>query len=214
MTLIDKRPEPNEEDMVKEVGSILSNNSATALSKLVGDRIFVDTEFNFFFMDEFNLEFDFKDEFANILSGLSGGILVGFSLEISDGAEGVCAIVFPRDDINAIINSVLPLINKKGAEVSEESKEEIMTEFSNISMQAYITALSKLINEPIKSSMPLPAKDMLGSLYHFKQSVSKGGDISAVSLKTAIHGRNNIIKGKLVVFLTPETYRSMVSKFI
>jgi chemotaxis protein CheY-P-specific phosphatase CheC len=211
MTLIDEKPEPYEEDMVKEVASILSNNCATAFSKLVNDRIQVETEFNFFFIDEFNKEFVFNDEFSNIIDGLSAKAQEGYFLEVTGNVNGVCVIVFLQDDISNIIDSVLPLIDKKGAFVPDNVKMEIISEFSNISMQAYITSLSKLLNESISSSLPIHAKDMLGSLYHFKKSVLKEGEYAAVSIKTSFFGKRKGLKGKLVIFFTPSSYRHIVS---
>jgi chemotaxis protein CheY-P-specific phosphatase CheC len=211
MTLIDERPEPYEQDMVKEVASILSNNCATAFSKLVDDRISVENDFNFFFIDEFNKDFIFNDEFSNILEGLSFNVLEGYFIQVSGNINGICAIIFLQDDITNIIDSTLPLIDKKGAIVSDSLKSEIISEFSNISMQAYINALSKLLREPILSSLPIHAKDMLSSLYHFKKVVEKDNGFNAVSIKTSFFGKRNGLRGKLVVFLTASSYKHIIS---
>jgi chemotaxis protein CheY-P-specific phosphatase CheC len=202
-----------EDDIIKEVGSILSNNCATAFSRLVSDRINVETQFDFFYLDELRSEFISDDDvYGNIFRGLESRQLEGFFIDISKGAEGLSSIIYQKDDTSPIVNAVLPMMGAAGAEVNEEMKAEILQEVSSITMQAFISALARLLGESIDSSMPEPARDMLGSLYHYRSKIIGGKENTGVVIKTSLVGSKRHYKARIIVLLTPKTYRNLMFK--
>jgi chemotaxis protein CheY-P-specific phosphatase CheC len=198
-----------DEDIIKEVGNILTHNSATAFSRFVKDSIMINTKIDLISVSDFKMEFIFKDDFAEVFSGLIENIFEGFFLKTSNGAEGISAIFFHRKQVDKLISSVASIYNKE-LEQSDEAKSEILKEFSNIIMQAYLTALGKLINEQIDSTMPIPAKDILGSLFEFKEILMSKKDDRALMIRTNISAKNTGIKGKLIILLRPDTIKTIL----
>jgi chemotaxis protein CheY-P-specific phosphatase CheC len=197
-------------DIIKEVGNILTHNSATAFSKLVKDSIVINTKIDLVSVSDFKMEFIFSDDFAEIFNGLTENLFEGFFLKTSNGAEGISAVLFHRKQVDKLISSVALSYNKE-FEKNDEAKTEVLKEFSNIIMQAYLTALGKLINAKIDSTMPIPAKDILGSLFEFKEILMKNKEDRALMIRTNISTKTTDIKGKLIILLRPDTIRTILS---
>jgi chemotaxis protein CheY-P-specific phosphatase CheC len=196
-------------DIIKEVGNILTHNSATAFSKLVKDSIMINTQIDLISVSDFKMEFIFRDDFAEVFTGLTENIFEGFFLKTSNGAEGISAILFHRKQVDKLISSVASSYNRELLD-DKDAKTEVLKEFSNIIMQAYLTALGKLINEKIDSTMPIPAKDILGSLFEFREILMKKKEDKALMIRTNISAKSTGIKGKLIILLRPDTIKTIL----
>jgi chemotaxis protein CheY-P-specific phosphatase CheC len=204
-----KVAEALDKDIIEEVGSILMHNSATAFSKLVKESININTEIKFISVKDFSMGFIFTEELSGIFRSTNSDLFEGFFLKTSMGAEGISVILFHKKHIEKLVGSLAASGDAK-LKMNENDKMEILKEFSNITMQAYLNALGRLINENIESTLPIRSKDILGTLYDFREDLKKKKEQKALLIRTTIIAKETGIEGKLIVLLKPETYNNII----
>jgi chemotaxis protein CheY-P-specific phosphatase CheC len=198
-----------EQDIVKEVGNIISNNCANAFSSMIKENVNINTDIKFISIEDFKMEFILTKDFSEVFEGVVEKIFNGFFIKTSTGAEGISVILFKQDHVNQIIESLYKNISP-GNEINQEQKDAALKEFSQITMHSYLTTLSKMINTEISYTEPIPANDLLGVLYDFKENLLKENQNRALMLRTTINAEGTGIKGKLIILLEPNSIEKII----
>lgn len=193
-------------DMINEIGNILSNNSANAFSKMMKDNINIQTEVELISTQNFNMEMVFTKDFAEIFKDLTNNYVEGYFLKTTEGVEGMSVLLFHKEHINELIKQVSSGMGVSGKDkMDDEEKIAVLKEFTSICLNAYLTALSNLIEIKISATTPIPARDILGSLYDFREHLKEANSEEALMIKTDITASATGIDGKLVMLLEPRS---------
>lgn len=198
-----------DQDIIREVGNILSNHSATAFSKMIQENINISTDVELVSVKDFTMELILTDEISEIFSEMKKRYISGYFLKTTAGVEGISLLLFNEDHIEKLVNTVADKMGN--ATQDEEERKEILKEFSSIAMNAYLSALSNLIDAKIQASTPIPATDILGSIYDFKEHLKEGDKNEALMIKTDIVAKETGITGKLTILLEPESYEKILN---
>lgn len=140
-------------DTLKEIGSIGAGNAATALSLLVGKRIWLrDPEVRIMGYNE-------TIEWIGGPEEITAGVLVKMRGQI----DGVMLSVQQLDFVNLVLESMLG----KGVENYSDLREmetSALTEVGNILISTFINALSSLADIDIQLTVPAFTVDMQGAI--------------------------------------------------
>lgn len=197
------------DDIVKEVGNILSNHTATAFSQMIEDDFNINSQVELISLKDFSMEFILTKEFSKVFKEVNESHISGYFLQTKAGVEGVSVLLFSDEHAEKLVNTVA---DNMGAEAQdEEERGEILREFSNIAMNAYLSALSNLIEIKIDATTPIPASDLLAALYDFKEHMDEGNKDEALMIKTDIVAKETGIKGKLTILLEPESFKRILN---
>ncbi|MGM5481984.1 MAG: chemotaxis protein CheC [Nanobdellota archaeon] len=199
-------------DMVNEVGNILSNNGANAFAKMIEESIDIKTNIELISTENFIMDFIFTEDFSKVFGDLAKNYVEGYFLKTTSGVEGVSVLLFHHEHIKGLISQIASNMGL-GAEgdLSLEQKEEILKEFTSICLNAYLSALSNLIETKISTSMPIPASDILGSLYEFREHLKEANTHKALMIKTEIISDETGITGKLIMLLEPSSLDKIIN---
>ncbi|MFW6013978.1 MAG: chemotaxis protein CheC [Nanoarchaeota archaeon] len=196
-------------DIVREVGNILSNHTATAFSQMIEDDFNIKSKVMMISLNDFSMEVILTKEFSKVFSEVNESHITGYFLQTKAGIEGVSVLLFTDEHAEKLVNTVAD--NMGTGASSDEDRKEILKEFSSIAMNAYLTALSNLIETKIVATTPIPASDLLAALYDFKEHMSEGNKEEALMIKTDIVARETGITGKLSILLEPDSFKKIVS---
>ena len=58
--------------------------------------------------------------------------------------------------------------------------------------------------------MPIPAKDILGSLYDFKMELKNNKSDKALLIRTEIKAKDSGISGKMIILFEPNTIKRLI----
>lgn len=192
------------QDIIREVGNIISNHGATAFAKMIRDSININTQIEFISIADFQMEVVLTEDFSSVFKSIADEVVEGFFLKTSKGADGMSVILFNQDHADKIVKSIA------GESENVEYRKEVLKEFSSIVINAYISALGNLIGNQIEATMPIPAKDILGCLYDFKEKLTSRNEKEALLMKTNILAEETRIKGKLIILLEPESLNKII----
>ncbi len=197
-----------DKDIIRELGSILSNNTANAFSKIIKENINISTDVGLICLENFKLEFILTQEFSEALRDIKKECVSGYFLQTKSGIEGISVLLFKDEHTKRLVSSVAK--NMGGEPGYIEESEEILKEFSSIAMNAHLTALSDLIGMKLQAETPIPAKDILGAMYDFKEHLKEGNEAEALMIKTDMVAKETGVEGKLTVLLEPSSYKKIM----
>lgn len=199
-------------DIVNEVGNILSNNGANAFAKMIKDSIKINTQVQFISTENFNMEWIFTKDFSRIFDDVTHNYAEGYFLKTMEGVEGLSVLFFNSDHIKKLIEHVAQGMGLRGGtEIDAEQKQEILKEFISICLNAYLSALSNLIETRISATTPIPATDILGALYDFREHLKEANEEKALMIRTNIMTTETGITGKLIMLLEPTSLKKIIS---
>lgn len=200
-----------EQDIITEVGNIISNNCANAFSSLIKEDVDINTDIKFISVKDFKMEFILTKDFSEIFKGVAEKVFTGYFIKTSSGANGISVILFKQEHLNLIVESLSKNLYAIDTELKDDEKNEILKEFSQITMHTYLTTLSKMINTNINYTEPIPTTDILGSLYDFKEKLISNDDNKALMLRTSILAEGTGLSGKLIILLEPNSINNIIS---
>jgi chemotaxis protein CheC len=183
-------------DALKEISNIGMGHAATALSQLLGEKVFL------------RVPRVTETEIAQVpdLFGGAEQVVAGITLQILGEARGNVLLVFPRDSAHRLLARLLG----KGGEkpVFDEMSASTLKEVGNILASAFLNALGSLLHMTLIPSVPLLAYDMVGAVVDFVLiQLYQCGD-RAIVVETEFHGddpRQEIIQGHFFLLPDPQT---------
>ena len=140
-------------DVMREIGSIGTGSTATALSSLIGEPVKMT-------VPEIEIR-EFNDAIA--LLGDPEDVMAAILVKMSGEVTGTMLFLLRMEFVNAVLSRIL----KK--EISDffqlhEMEISVLTEVGNIMISSYTSALSTLANMDMKLSVPAIAVNMLGGI--------------------------------------------------
>lgn len=139
-------------DILKEIGNIGSGNAATALSKMVNDKIDMKVPV---------IEIIKAEEIVEIL-GAQDMFVIGIYVNFYGDIQGTVLLIIDKHSADIIIEDLL------GKRDSEEEYNELelsaIQEIGNILTSAYVNSISALSNLDIVISVPSVSIDMAGAI--------------------------------------------------
>lgn len=144
---------PNQLDALKEVGNIGAGHGATALSQLLGKKIFITVpKANILALSEIPR-----------LVGDPNTLVAGLTLSILGDATGKILLLFPRDSALHLADMLLkqPVGTSK---ILTEMGHSAIKEAGNILTGAYLSALNEFLGMLLLISVPTLIFDMAGAL--------------------------------------------------
>ncbi len=134
---------PEEIDILKEVGNICVGNSSSILSQLLGGQVDVHLP---------GLDFLSVHELGNYIKE-KGKMVYGVNAQLSSNVQGSIFLLFPEKHSLKIISKFMNDVDVQGAE-SIKFGISIIKEIAGISIFSYINTLSSMIRKMILTSVP------------------------------------------------------------
>lgn len=188
-------------DVLREIGNIGSGHAATALAKLLNQKIDIKVP---------KAELCDFSKLADIVGGAEN-LVVGILLTLSDDVEGMMMFIMEKSAAYHLLRKMM------WCEIDDEQPlDEIqlsaLQEIGNIITGAYLSSLSDLTRLTISSSVPYIAIDMAGAILSVPAiEFGKVGD-KALMIQ-AEFGRDDAddIKGFFLLIPTMESYSAIMS---
>ena len=178
---------PSQMDALKEVGNIGAGHGATALSQLLGKKIFITVPR------------------ANVISiteipslvGDPQTLVAGLTLSILGDATGKILLLFPRDSALHLADMLLkqPVGTSK---ILTEMGHSALKEAGNILTGAYLSALNEFLGMLLLISVPSLVFDMAGALL---ATVTQGMEdvTKVICIETKFIDTNEVIGGYFIL---------------
>ena len=140
-------------DVLREIANIGSGNAASALSRMIGQK--VDIQIPEISIKGFN-------EATEALGGPEA-IMVGTLLFLTEGLSGMMMFLLPIEVVCDLVN-MLMFTDIKSHEELDEMGYSVINECSNIMSASFVAAVAEMTDMTIDISPPQACLDMLGSI--------------------------------------------------
>ena len=144
-------------DVLREIGNIGAGNATTALSQMLNQKM--DMSVPKVALVPFN-------EISDVM-GSEDQTVVGFMLGFEGDVEGMMMFLFDTKSAHHLVNTLMMRDKEDGVEEGAEFSDMDMSalnEIGNIVSGSYLTAISKLTNLKMISTVPEMTIDMIGAL--------------------------------------------------
>ncbi|SFC39465.1 chemotaxis protein CheC [Alkalibacterium subtropicum] len=185
-------------DALQEVVNIGGGHAATALSKMIGNKVEMDVPFVALLPYEKVYETIQSDDtiVKAVLSKLIGR------------EHGVFLFVIDPKDAEALAHIVLP----ENDELSEELIDSALTELSNILVQSFLQAVMQLIDKPLFASVPVMTMDMFGSILSSVYMEQNQFSEEVFIIKNNFYSSGRIIEGSLYFVPKPKVLEQLLKE--
>ncbi len=189
-----------QKDVIKEIGNIGSGHAATALSKLINDKIN---------MGQPTAKLVRIEKISDVVGG-PDVIVTGILITISGDIEGMMMFLMSEESTNRLSNILLKSLSGEMA-VKAELKDSAIREAGNIIAGAYLNAMAGLLNMKIEPSVPYLSTDMAGAILSVPAiEFGKVGD-SALLIETEFWKEYNDVTGYFILIPSEESYDKIMS---
>ncbi len=144
-------------DVLREIGNIGAGNATTALSQMLNQKM--DMSVPKVALVPFN-------EISDVM-GAEDQTVVGIMLGFEGDVEGMMMFLFDTKSAHHLVNTLMMRDKEDGVEEGAEFSDMDMSalnEIGNIVSGSYLTAISKLTNLKMISTVPEMTIDMIGAL--------------------------------------------------
>lgn len=144
-------------DVLREIGNIGAGNATTALSQMLNQKM--DMSVPKVALVPFN-------EISDVM-GSEDQTVVGIMLGFGGDVEGMMMFLFDTKSAHHLVNTLMMRDKEDGVEEGAEFSDMDMSalnEIGNIVSGSYLTAISKLTNLKMISTVPEMTIDMIGAL--------------------------------------------------
>lgn len=188
-------------DVLREIGNIGSGNAATALAKMLNQKVDIKVP---------------KAELCNFkdLPAAVGGeenIVVGILLTLSDDIEGMMMFIMKMEAAYNLLRKLM-WSDLDSKEPLNEMQMSCLQEIGNIITGAYLSSLSTLTKLTIQASVPYMAMDMAGAILSVPAiEFGKVGD-KALMIEAEFGGdAEDEIGGYFLLIPTMESYSAIMA---
>ena len=144
-------------DVLKEIGNIGAGNATTALSKMLNQKMDMSVP---------KVELVPFNEISDIM-GDEDQTVVGIMLGFEGDVYGMMMFLFDTKSAHHLVNTLMMQDTESGIEADTQFNDMEMSalnEIGNIVSGSYLTAISKLTNLKMVSTVPEMTIDMIGAL--------------------------------------------------
>ena len=196
-----KKISPSQCDLLQEMGSIGMAHAATGLMNLLGKRVDVCSP---------QVKCIPLKKVAAILGG-ADQVVCGVLLEITGEITGSVMMVLPGNSSKELLQVWLGSMQSSAMSFNEY-ESSALKELGNISIGAYLVALSELTGCTMLCSTPAIATDMLGALLaEGLFSAAKNAE-DAVLIETEFKIDKQAIYGYFLLIFEPESMGAIFKK--
>lgn len=186
---------PMQLDALKEIENIGTGNAATALSKLVNNKIDMT-------VPSINVV-----PFYDIFSKVGGEqIVIGVLVRVLGDTPGNILFIFQKETALKIIEE---LTGEKGEQISEMGNS-VICEIGNIISGSYMNAIAAFTNLSIQPSVPAVTYDMLGAILSTTFIESGQFDDYVLDIETMFLQNNFEISGHFYYIPMPGSLEKML----
>lgn len=188
-------------DVLREIGNIGSGNAATALAKMLNQK--VDIKVPKAALCDFN-------QLPQAVGG-EETIVVGILLTLSDDVEGMMMFIMKVDAAYNLLSKLMFTEMDKN-EPMNEMQMSCLQEIGNIITGAYLSSLSDLTHLTIQASVPYMAMDMAGAILSVPAiEFGKLGDKALMIEAEFGEDTENEIGGYFLLIPTLESYGAIMA---
>lgn len=167
---------PLQLDALREVGNIGAGNAATALSQLINEKVNIT-------VSSVNII-----QINDIMNNMNGEQLtIGVIVRVLGDAPGNILFLFDDDTAKTTIQN---LTGQKEEDISEMGNS-VLCEIVNIIGSSYLTAISKLTNLVMITSVPAMTLDMFSAILTTTFMESGQFDDYVIDIKTEMYNENS-----------------------
>lgn len=188
-------------DVLREIGNIGSGHAATALAKMLNQKIDIKVP-----------KAELRD-FRNLAEVVGGeeNIVVGILLTLSDDVEGMMMFIMERRSAYHLVNKLMGGMLQED-DMLDEMQQSAMQEIGNIITGAYLSSLSDLTRLKISASVPYIAIDMAGAILSVPAiEFGKLGDKALMIEAEFGDDSADEISGYFLLIPTMESYSAIMS---
>ena len=189
-------------DVLREIGNIGAGNATTALSQMLNQKM--DMSVPKVALVPFN-------EISDVM-GSEDQTVVGIMLGFEGDVEGMMMFLFDTKSAHHLVNTLMMRDKEDGVEEGAEFSDMDMSalnEIGNIVSGSYLTAISKLTNLKMISTVPEMTIDMIGALLSVPASeFGKYGD--KLLLIQSQFGELDFVNGYFLMIPELESYDKLL----
>lgn len=141
-------------DVLKEISNIGTGNAATAISKLLGGRVDIKVP---------DIRFLQFSELPEIIGGAENEV-IGILVSLENDIDGMMMFVIDKPSASVIVNRILNRDNEELGQEMSEMEISVLSEFGNIILGSYLSAISRLTGMVVSPSVPALSNDMAGAI--------------------------------------------------
>lgn len=188
-------------DVLREIGNIGSGNAATALAKMLNQK--VDIKVPTAALCDFN-------ELPTVVGG-EENVVVGILLTLSEDVEGMMMFILKLDSAYNLLRKLMWSDLDRNEDLNE-MQMSCLQEIGNIITGAYLSSLSDLTKLTIQASVPYMSLDMAGAILSVPAiEFGKLGD-KALMIEAEFGGdQNEEIGGYFLLIPTMESYGAIMT---
>ena len=188
-------------DVLREIGNIGSGHAATALAKMLNQK--VDIKVPKAVVCDFNA-----------LCQMVGGeekLVIGILLTLDGDVDGMMMFIMDLPSAYSLLRKMM-FVDLKDEDELNEMHESALHEIGNIITGAYLSSLSDLTKLKINASIPYMSKDMAGAVLSVPAiEFGKLGD-KAVMIETEFDdSAEDTLNGYFLLIPTMESYGKIMS---
>ena len=189
-------------DVLKEIGNIGAGNATTALSKMLNQKMDMSVP---------KVELVPFNEISDIM-GDEDQTVVGIMLGFEGDVYGMMMFLFDTKSAHHLVNTLMMKDTESGIEADTQFNDMEMSalnEIGNIVSGSYLTAISKLTNLKMVSTVPEMTIDMIGALLSVPASeFGKYGD--KLLLIQSQFGELDFVNGYFLMIPELESYDKLL----
>ncbi|WP_208560880.1 chemotaxis protein CheC [Marinilactibacillus kalidii] len=172
-------------DALQELVNIGGGNAATSLSKLIDRKVEMDVP---------TLEIMDYDEVFQKIRGEEEVVKAVLMNALGDEEEyGIFLFVVDPSDADQLASMIMP----EGIELTDELIDSSISELVNILVHSFITAVMKVIDTMIISTVPIMLEDMFGSIVSSVYMEQEQYDQNIFIIKNEFYSLGHKIEGSL-----------------
>ncbi|MDZ7835727.1 MAG: chemotaxis protein CheC [Alkalibacterium sp.] len=185
-------------DALQEVVNIGGGHAATALSKMIGNKVDMDVPFVQLLPYEKVYETIQSDDtiVKAVLSRLIGR------------EYGVFMFVIDPNDAESLAHVVMPDYE----DLNEDLIDSALLELSNILVQSFLQAVMELIDKPLFASVPVMTMDMFGSILSSVYMDQDQFSEEIFIIKNNFYSAGRLIEGSLYFVPRPLALESLLNQ--
>lgn len=187
----------NRLDIFKEMGSIGSGNAATALSNMLGKKVF---------LKPIKADIVPIEQIPQDIGSIEQMVMAVY-LMIEGDLKGDAAYIHPKENAMKLIAY---LTGEECGDTPTDEQISAYKELANIFTASYLTAIAQMLSIHVKPSVPHYASDMLGAI--IDEMVAKiGMKVDSVFLiKTEITIEEESLGGGYLMIFHPDSLDKML----
>lgn len=183
-------------DVLTEIGNIGAGNATTALSQLINGRVDMHVP---------KVEMLAFKELGEIIGGAET-LVAGILLSLDGDIEGSMLFILENTAAHHLVHKLMGSDGSSPEDAFSEMELSALMEIGNIISGAYLTAISKMTNLKIISTVPSLAVDMAGAILSVPAiEFGKLGD-KALLIESQFCDMDIDISGYFILIPTLESY--------